>query len=167
MGSRYSTFWRRILAAFIDGILLSPLDWLSSVIAHRSASQFTSIAWYVIESVLFLGYGIWMHARFGQTVGKMAAGVIVVDVSEMRLLSFRQAVLRDIGVITLYVSAFAYLLADLAFSFGSPVEEAIGTILGYSALAWFVLEVLTMLTNDKRRALHDWIAKSVVLRKNA
>jgi uncharacterized RDD family membrane protein YckC len=30
--------------------------------------------------------------------------------------------------------------------------------------AWFVLELLTMLTNNKRRALHDFIAGSVVVR---
>ena len=31
---------------------------------------------------------------------------------------------------------------------------------------WFVAEVLTMLTNEKRRALHDFIAKTVVIRTN-
>ena len=33
-------------------------------------------------------------------------------------------------------------------------------------LWWFVAEVLTMLTNDKRRALHDFIAGTVVVRTN-
>jgi hypothetical protein len=31
---------------------------------------------------------------------------------------------------------------------------------------WFVAEVLTMLTNDKRRALHDFVAGTVVVRTN-
>jgi uncharacterized RDD family membrane protein YckC len=31
---------------------------------------------------------------------------------------------------------------------------------------WFLAEVLTMLTNDKRRALHDFIAGTVVVRTN-
>lgn len=31
---------------------------------------------------------------------------------------------------------------------------------------WFIAEVLTMLTNDKRRALHDVIAGTVVIRTN-
>lgn len=31
---------------------------------------------------------------------------------------------------------------------------------------WFVAEVLTMLTNEKRRALHDFIAGTVVVRTN-
>jgi|KBSSwiStaDraftv2_1062776.scaffolds.fasta_scaffold128226_4 hypothetical protein len=32
---------------------------------------------------------------------------------------------------------------------------------------WFLAEVLTMLTNAKRRALHDFIAGTVVVRTNA
>lgn len=35
----------------------------------------------------------------------------------------------------------------------------------YSTFGWFGLEVVTMLTNNKRRALHDFIAGSVVIRK--
>ena len=31
---------------------------------------------------------------------------------------------------------------------------------------WFLAEVLTMLTNEKRRALHDFIAGTVVVRTN-
>jgi hypothetical protein len=31
---------------------------------------------------------------------------------------------------------------------------------------WFFAEVLTMLTNEKRRALHDFIAGTVVIRTN-
>ena len=31
---------------------------------------------------------------------------------------------------------------------------------------WFLAEVVTMLTNEKRRALHDYIAGTVVVRTN-
>jgi uncharacterized RDD family membrane protein YckC len=34
----------------------------------------------------------------------------------------------------------------------------------YAGGLWFLAEVVTMLTNEKRRALHDWIAGSVVVR---
>ena len=32
------------------------------------------------------------------------------------------------------------------------------------SLLWFLLELITMLTNKKRRAIHDYIAGSVVIR---
>ena len=34
-------------------------------------------------------------------------------------------------------------------------------------MLWFFAEVITMLTNQKRRALHDFIAGTVVIRTNA
>ena len=34
----------------------------------------------------------------------------------------------------------------------------------YGLLAWFLLELVTMLFNPKRRAVHDFIAGSVVKR---
>jgi uncharacterized RDD family membrane protein YckC len=34
----------------------------------------------------------------------------------------------------------------------------------WSSLAWWILEVATMLSHSKRRALHDFIAGTVVMR---
>lgn len=39
-------------------------------------------------------------------------------------------------------------------------------LLALIPLVWFVAEVLTMLTNERRRALHDFIAGTVVIRTN-
>ena len=39
----------------------------------------------------------------------------------------------------------------------------LGQILVWGGMAWFVLELATMLLNYKRRALHDLIAGSVVV----
>jgi uncharacterized RDD family membrane protein YckC len=36
--------------------------------------------------------------------------------------------------------------------------------LDWLATLWFLLEIATMLTNEKRRAVHDFIAGSVVIR---
>ncbi|MFL6264288.1 MAG: hypothetical protein ACJ76Y_31765 [Thermoanaerobaculia bacterium] len=38
-------------------------------------------------------------------------------------------------------------------------------LLALGGLAWFLLEVTTALTNQKRRALHDLIAGTVVVRE--
>lgn len=39
-----------------------------------------------------------------------------------------------------------------------------GGVLGGVALVWFLLELGTMLASEKRRALHDYIAGTVVIR---
>ena len=38
------------------------------------------------------------------------------------------------------------------------------SLVSLARYAWYLLEVVTMLTNHKRRALHDYIAGSVVVR---
>jgi uncharacterized RDD family membrane protein YckC len=40
-------------------------------------------------------------------------------------------------------------------------------VLAWAGCAWYLLEVITMLTNDKRRAVHDFIAGTVVVRPGA
>ena len=46
-------------------------------------------------------------------------------------------------------------------------ESSIPTLslwIGWGGLVWSLLEIATMLTNSKRRALHDLIAGTVVVR---
>ena len=108
-----------------------------------------------------------MHGRRGQTLGKMACKVVVLDVSE-RPLSMRQAVLRDIfGVVLLPIGLAINISGILrGIDISLPANfTAIDWIITYSAIGWFLIEVVTMLTNDKRRALHDFIAGSVVIRR--
>ena len=52
-----------------------------------------------------------------------------------------------------------------AFAFSLPENvNTVNWIISFSGLAWFLIEVITMLANNKRRALHDFIAGSVVVR---
>jgi len=93
--------------------------------------------------------------------------VKVLDKSEARL-SMGQAVLRD-SVLLAFVAWGLFLDLPTVIAGNSPYAE--GAPIGiarlialYAMFAWFVLELLTMLTNNKRRALHDFIAGSVVVR---
>jgi uncharacterized RDD family membrane protein YckC len=164
---KYSTFAPRFAAGFLDGLIFWPVGWLRSFAYLHTAPVPLKVLIYIISSCVFLVYSIWMHGKFGQTLGKMACKVIVLDISE-RPLSMRQAVLRDIlGVVLLPVG----LAVDIpriihGIDIYAPANVTpIDWVLMYSTLGWFVIEVVTMLTNKKRRALHDFIAGSVVIRK--
>ena len=164
---KYSTFWPRFCAGFVDGLIFMPLGWIYSfTFAHFDSVPIRILAC-IVNSSAYLVYSIWMHGRYGQTLGKMACKVVVLDVSE-RPLSMRQAVLRDIfGVVLLPIG----LVIDIArivrgVDISAPANlSAVDWLFAYSALGWFLVEVVTMLTNDKRRALHDFIAGSVVIRR--
>ena len=94
--------------------------------------------------------------------------VKVMNVSETAIPSLKQALLRDVGYIAmdmLTLAYFIYLVLAQKYSTGQQqLENALpGTLLTIAGAAWFFLEIVTMLTNDKRRAFHDYIAGTVVV----
>lgn len=167
--TRYRTFWRRFWAAFFDSFFVGiPLLLLvfglqsAGIIADRPSH-------YLGHSLqaLALSYYIAMHAAFGQTLGKMITGVRVLHKSEERNISIGQAVVRDIVPLCALIAS----LAHLAF-FGMPEDEtelsgisaAIVYATAIASFTWWVAEIVTMLFNARRRALHDFIARTVVVR---
>lgn len=164
---KYSTFAPRFVSGIIDNLVLWPIQWLLTFAFDHSAPVLLKVLVYTVNSCFFLAYSIWMHGKFGQTIGKMICKVIVLDVSE-RSLSMKQAVLRDIlGVILLPISLaidIPRIIQGVDINASTNITT-IGWIITFSMFGWFVIELVTMLTNNKRRALHDFIAGSVVIRK--
>ncbi len=95
--------------------------------------------------------------------------VSVVDVSEEKGLSLMQALLRD--SIPLFIQVLILIklvILTIKIGYYSEIDIAQESLmLSYVSLTWFIIEVVTMLTNKKRRALHDFIAKTVVINTNA
>lgn len=166
---RYRTFWRRFWALFLDGFVVGIPLILVLVFLDRANIVPARFMPYVEQfmTLVALAYYIVLHARFGQTVGKMATGVIVIDKAEESGITWRQAVLRDVVPVFFFFVSFAYLLYS-----GTRIDEAIETepssillnAYAFATGAWSVAEVITMLFNKKRRAVHDFIAGTVVVR---
>jgi uncharacterized RDD family membrane protein YckC len=165
---KYATLWRRFCARWIDGLIFAPLSLAYVYGFSQSQSVSIRVLACVISSSAALVYSIWMHGKYGQTLGKMACKVIVLDVSEQPL-SMRQAVLRDIfKVVVWFIGLFVEIPrviqgnSILTIKSLTPIEQ----VIWYSSLTWFAIEVVTVLANRKRRALHDFIAGSVVVRRS-
>jgi len=163
---RYQTFRARFFAGIIDGFLFYPLSLFDGFFSAPERSGLTVVLWNVFLYSSYWIYSVVLHARYGQTVGKMAMKVKVLDVSETRTPGFAQAFLRDIGYILMNSVALAYLV--YLFATGRDVrldETSIAAhVLVWANFGWFIIEVITMSTNQKRRALHDYIARTVVVR---
>jgi uncharacterized RDD family membrane protein YckC len=69
-----------------------------------------TVAWDLIGFNCGWAYSVFLHWRYGQTVGKRFMGVKVLDVSEKRLPTFFQAFLRDIGDIVCNGMTIIYLI---------------------------------------------------------
>jgi uncharacterized RDD family membrane protein YckC len=162
---KYSTFWRRFIAGFIDGLVLMPITWIDSFVSSSNLSTHLIVEWAIISHSAAWVYNVLMHGYYGQTIGKMISKVKVVDVSESPI-SMRQAFLRDSVYAGLSTIALILFLYQKFFSgdVESPVIKSLTNLLGLTGFIWFLVEIVTMLTNEKRRALHDFIAGPVVVR---
>jgi uncharacterized RDD family membrane protein YckC len=165
--TKYHTFWPRFCAGFVDGLVFMPISFLDSHLSSPERGSVVLIAWAIISYTAYWLYSVLLHARYGQTLGKMAARVKVLDVSEERIPTLRQAFIRDIGYIalnTLSLVYFIYLVVADQYVRDTVVTTLPCQILTWASLGWFLLEIISMATNDKRRAFHDYIAKTVVIR---
>ncbi|HEV8245428.1 MAG TPA: RDD family protein, partial [Polyangiaceae bacterium] len=117
------------------------------------------------------------HALFGQTLGKMAAGIRVVRVSGERIgwreASFRSSVDIGFGVLGAIVTGQALLHFPAAEWSASSLENSKrllelqppwARLEPYVSSLWYWSELFVLLTNRRRRALHDFIAGTVVVR---
>ena len=162
---RYRTGVRRAVALFVDAMILLIIALLMGLIGSSLNSNPLMVVPYFIYPASW-AYSVLMHGRYGQTVGKMACGIKVLDISE-RPISMRQAFLRD-GVKILLDIATLMTISPYVLSEGGGADSyAFGRMqeaIGFAQFIWILAEVLTFLTNTKKRAVHDFIADTVVVR---
>jgi uncharacterized RDD family membrane protein YckC len=161
---KYQTFWPRFWAACFDALVFVPIGIADHFFWKWEAPIPIRTAWILIHSFSYVAYSVLGHGLYGQTLGKRLLGVRVLDASGEPLRMW-QALLRDSGSIGLIVWQTA---ADFPFIIhGIRPVLTLGQgfrISDWIAFAWCVLELVTMLTNSRRRALHDLIARSIVVR---
>jgi len=163
---KYKTGLRRFVAIIIDGLIFIPLDWAHESIWGSNISVYEFFVWAVFYSVSFVAYYVFMHAKFGQTIGKWICKVKVVDYESEESINFVQAVLRDVVPVLLvpysiysYTSSYAAGLGD-----ASSPSSAFDLFVAMTLMFWVLMELITMLMNKKRRAVHDFIAGTVVIK---
>jgi uncharacterized RDD family membrane protein YckC len=171
----YAGFWPRAFAHFADVVVCAPLVVLGwPGLLSRDAAM-------VVAMPLFLAgaaYSVVLHARWGQTLGKMVAGIKIVTVTGAPV-GWREALLRDsVGIGFGLVSTAATLVAFLQIPESSwshdwmrqaqllrDAKPPWGRAAGTAAPVWFWSELVVLLFNKKRRALHDFMAGTVVIRR--
>ena len=162
---RYSTFWKRFFAGIIDAIFIYAVSYVLLLFFPDTTNNYI----FVFFTFLPFLYSIGMHGYNGQTVGKMVMGVQVTNSKNESSISYIQAVLRDLVPVIC-------LTALVIMSFYAPEVKTVEdmeihkdfffmlSVLGSTRTIWYILEFVTMLLNKKRRAVHDFIAGTVVVR---
>ena len=165
----YRTSWRRFWASMIDGVILWPFNLGDKYFLSADRTLWTILLWGSVSYSVYWVYSVLMHATFGQTIGKMFAGVQVLDLSESRIPTLKQALLRESPYVAASFASLVYFFTLAIAGTYSPkaLLEGPGMLIAWASLLWLLLELITMLTNEKRRALHDLLAGTVVVRSNS
>jgi uncharacterized RDD family membrane protein YckC len=86
---KYSTFGPRFWAGFLDGLVFLPVSLLDNYFSSPLRAAWILIAWALFSYPAYWVYSVSLHAYRGQTVGKKAQHVKVMDVSEQRIPSLK------------------------------------------------------------------------------
>lgn len=173
---KYSGFWKRTASIFIDMMVLLPFFFLQNWL--DSLSKTVALILAVLFPVLFCAYDVCFVAMRGQTPGKMAVGIKIVKVNGGPV-SWKEAFLRhSINIIFATAGVIAICIAITKI----PASEYAGLSwesrthrlyelrpsgfrwMDVLSNIWIWSEVIVLLFNKKKRALHDFIAGTVVIR---
>jgi len=160
----YRTIVRRFGAALIDFVVLAPLAYLSGDVIHKGGAL-VGLVGTVLVTLASTAYSVVGHALYGRTVGKKLCRVQVVDL-QGALPGWYRAILRDAFPILLNATAVArevavFLGMDMSLFLQAAPAQAMAVGIGF----WTAVEFVTMLTNKRRRRLHDFLAGTVVIRR--
>lgn len=164
---KYQTLLPRFWALMLDGILLLPLEIVDETVRDASILAPVKIALIVFISLAGTFYFILMHGFFGQTVGKMLMKVKVLNADETPL-KFYQAILRDAPQLLFTLGSFVFLNSLFASAEQTAIkpEDYFGNPFVVIMALWGLADIISVFINEKRRALHDYIAGSVVVKLN-
>jgi len=178
---RYAGFWPRLGALLLDLLIWLPLIGLTLWIWKQQQHRLLMLYFFVFIMLFGLFYSVYLVQRFGGTPGKLVMGVRIRKLNGEPV-GYREAFLRyfpeflfgllmnvamiyallhisDSAYQTLSLSERSVRLAMLAPSWYRPVN-----IVDH---VWVWGELVVLLTNRKRRALHDFIAGTVVVHMSA
>jgi len=163
---KYKTFWHRLGASIIDALVVAFMVLIFYFLVARAlkpAASFISIK--IFTFIASIAYSVLLTSNKGGTIGKLAVGIMVVDGNdEKSFISIYRAIKRDAPLLIADILGIIYLISiDDAYLHSK--DNSILRIINSLYSLWFIAELITMVWNHRRRAIHDILANSVVVIK--
>jgi len=173
---QYAGFWRRFGAYLVDFVVFIPIIALVYFLGEKSRMFY--LYWFLPGILIGLWFHVYLVYRYGGTPGKLFLKVRIA-MTDGSPVTIKAAAMRHLVLFVLNVASSIGLLIstmsmtdDLYFSLGylargqkmvalAPPWYGIVSIL---IQVWIWGEFVTMLFNKKRRAVHDFIAGTVVIK---
>lgn len=172
----YGGFWRRLIANLIDSIIII-IPFFVFIFPYRN-SVLANVYMKCAISILGLIYTIYFNLKYGGTVGKILTGLRIYTINFDRI-TIKEVLKRqsvDLVLVVLSVFASIYFVnhlskEELSSYFHNKQDltkiksNFFLLVLRVLTQVWFWGELLTLLFNDKKRAIHDFLAGTVVANK--
>ncbi len=167
--------WKRILATLIDYLIFA----LPIFINFKHNTNWICME-VVISTIGIIGilYKVLMTYRFGGTVGKLVMGIRVVN-RQLQRVALKQTILRvmvDTVLQLLFWGIKIQVITEIGVHNYAPLSNVergrliVDTSEAYPVYmivnhAWSISSILSVLINSDNRALHDFIAGTIVVNK--
>jgi uncharacterized RDD family membrane protein YckC len=170
----YGTFWPRVGAVFIDGLIISPFI---LPFTFYNMTHWKNPALYVLVSLIGLAYKPFCEFMYGYTIGKKVLKLKVVNLQYGKA-SLAEVLGRNIfnlttGLVSLFLTLSVFAL---------PGFEEVHSFMEYSTfvsqqqtLNWFgrlssshyLIDAIFLWTDNKKRTLHDRIGRTYVIKQES
>lgn len=168
---RYAGFWIRALALLIDMLIMAPFAFLGF-----KAVQQHNIVLYFISFLAFPLYKPLMEAKQGGTIGKQICKIRVQDENGENL-TVKAAYIRfaPLFLHSVLNLAMCYMLFDNPFFTGDVTPEHRSWVMRKNPFYWlkqiaallaFVDYLFIFVFRERKRTIHDIMAKSFCVRTN-
>lgn len=175
--SIYAGFWRRLGAFWLDVTIGLPLIFILQYV--NSFDKTFNYVTFIPFITFAIFYNIYCVKRWGGTPGKLIAKIKIVRL-DGKDVNWKEAILRHI--VELLTTIIYYIFVFIALSKMSNQEyislsnfnkskrmielcPSFYRYIDWFNNIWIWSEFIVLLTNKRKRALHDFIAGTVVIKK--
>ncbi|MFZ5950794.1 MAG: RDD family protein [Candidatus Rifleibacteriota bacterium] len=176
---QYTGFWRRFASFWLDALIFLPFAALA--LWGNEQSRLFQVYWLVPGAMIGLWFNVYLVQKFGGTPGKLLLKIKITRTNGEDV-GFKEAMLRfsvtfllsmalsaAMIIVVTKMSDVEYFSMDWQKRAEYMVDHAPGwyNLVNFAMNIWIWSEFMVMLTNEKRRALHDFMAGTVVINSEA
>jgi uncharacterized RDD family membrane protein YckC len=173
----YAGFWRRFGAFWLDFLITAPITF--GIVYINNLGRLNTIYTIIPSYAFFFIYHIYFVKLWGATPGKIITKIKIIRIDGLSV-DWKEAILRH--VIQLVLGIFAAIaltipvitMTDAEFAsmgFMDRSRQIVQSapswynIVHWANQIWIWSEFLVLLLNKRKRALHDFVAGTVVIKK--
>lgn len=175
--SLYAGFWVRLGSILLDLLIILPFTGII-IFLNNLGLHYHYVT--LIPSLIFgIWYNIYLVKKYGATPGKLIVGIKIIRINgekvEWKESILRHIVMFGISLISVFIVFRSTGIADESYyqdlswiqknQYLMALSPVLYSIYIWVSNIWIYGELLVLLTNKRKRAVHDFIAGTVIIKK--